>query len=182
MPSALLTILAAVVIAQRLAELRLARHNAHWARSQGAVEHGASHYPAFVMLHTGWLAGWIVEGWLRGPSVSAAWPAWLSLFAAAEALRYWAIASLGRRWNTRIFVLPGQPIVRRGPYQFVRHPNYVAVATELIAVPLIFDAWITALVASVVNAILLLAIRIPAEERALGTRAPSQSQFQQRRQ
>ena len=167
MPSNLIAVLAAAVIVQRLAELRLANRNAQWARSQGAVEHGAAHYPAFVVLHTAWLAGWIVEGWLRGPTLSAVWPVWLSLFAAAEALRYWAIASLGRRWNTRIFVLPGQPLVHRGPYRFVRHPNYIAVATELIAVPLIFDAWMTALVASIVNAVLLLAIRIPAEERAL---------------
>lgn len=166
-PTVVLALLAAAVIVQRLAELRLARRNEQWARSRGAVEYGAGHYPAFFLLHAGWLAGWISEASLGGPVIAAEWPAWLALFAGAEALRYWAIASLGRRWNTRILVLPGEPPVRRGPYRYVRHPNYIAVAVELAAVPLLFDAWITALVAGVLNAVLLLAIRIPAEEQAL---------------
>jgi methyltransferase len=166
-PAVALTLLAAAVIAQRLLELRLARHNERWARSRGAIEHGAGHYPAFFVLHTGWLAGWLCEAWLRGPVVAAGWPGWLALFAGAEALRYWALASLGRRWNTRILVLPGEPPLRRGPYRYLGHPNYIAVAVELAAVPLIFNAWVTALVVGALNAALLLAVRIPAEERAL---------------
>jgi methyltransferase len=166
-PHVALALAAAAVVVQRAAELRLARRNERWARSRGALEHGAAHYPAFFVLHAGWFAGWLLEAGLRGPAVAAGWPVWLSLLAAAEALRYWAIASLGQRWNTRILVLPGEPPVRRGPYRYLRHPNYLAVAVELAVVPLLFDAWITALAASLLNAALLVGVRIPAEERAL---------------
>jgi len=166
-PHVALALAAGAIAVQRVAELRLARRNERWARSRGAVEHGAAHYPAFFVLHTGWLAGWLLEAGLRGAAVAAAWPVWLSLLAAAEALRYWAIATLGQRWNTRVLVLPGEPPVRRGPYRYLRHPNYLAVAVELAAVPLLFDAWITALTASLLNAALLVGVRIPAEERAL---------------
>jgi methyltransferase len=162
---------AAVIVVQRVAELRLARRNERWARSRGAVEHGAAHYPAFFVLHTGWLVGWMSEGWLRGPALDPAWPLWLLLFACAEGLRYWAIASLGKRWNTRILVLPGEPLVGRGPYRYARHPNYIAVALELASVPLMFGAWITAAVASVLNVVLLAGVRIPAEDRALRERS-----------
>jgi methyltransferase len=170
-PAAALTLLALAVLVQRLLELRLARHNEQWARSRGAVEYGARHYPAFFVLHAGWLAAWLSEASIRGPVLAGGWPAWLALFVGAEMLRYWAIGSLGPRWNTRILVLPGEPPVRRGPYRYLRHPNYLAVAVELAAVPLIFDAWVTALVAGILNAALLLAVRIPAEERALDSAA-----------
>ena len=161
-----------IVVVQRLAELLLARRNGAWARARGAREHGAGHYPALVVLHAGWLAGWVIEASGKGPVLSDAWPVWAALFAAAEALRYWAIATLGRRWNTRIFVVPGEAPIRGGPYRFLSHPNYVAVAIELAAVPLLFDAWITAAVASAANAALLLGVRIPAEERALAATSP----------
>lgn len=158
--------LAALIAAQRLAELALAAANRRWLLERGAVEHGAGHYPLFVVLHAAWLAGWLAEGLARdapGPG----WPLWAGLFLAAQGLRYWCVASLGRRWNTRILVLPGAPPVRSGPYRFLRHPNYLAVAVELACVPLIFGAWLTALAASLLNAWLLLAVRIPAEEAAL---------------
>jgi methyltransferase len=89
------------------------------------------------------------------------------VFAAAQLLRYWAITTLGPRWNTRILIIPGLAPVRHGPYRYLRHPNYVAVALELLAIPLIFNAWLTALIATLLNAALLLLIRIPAEEKAL---------------
>jgi len=95
------------------------------------------------------------------------WWLWLAGFVLAEALRYWAIATLGQRWNTRILVIDGLPAIRSGPYRFVAHPNYLAVALELVCIPMIFDAWITAAIASVLNAALLLGIRIPAEQRAV---------------
>ena len=171
-PGTALTALGAAVVAQRIGELALARRNEAWARAAGAVEHGRGHYWAFFPLHTAWLLGWWVEAGWRGPHlVRLAWPLVLALLF-ATALRVWAIASLGRRWNTRILVLPGRPPVVRGPYRFLRHPNYVAVALELAAYPLLFGAWITAAAASALNAALLLGVRIPAEDRALG-RGPS---------
>jgi len=171
LPDVVLWIVAAAIVTQRLAELRLARRNEAWARARGAVEHGARHYPAFVVLHAAWLAGWIGEAWVRGPYLVRGWPMWLTLLGLAEMIRYWAIASLGRRWNTRVLVLPGEPPVTRGPYRFLRHPNYVAVVLELAAVPLMFGAWITAVAASVANAILLAGVRIPVEQRALDAAA-----------
>jgi len=166
-----LALMVAVIVTQRITELRRARANERWARSQGAVEVGAAHYPAFFVLHTAWLLGWIIEALLRGSGLTRAWPIWFLVFLGAEGLRYWAMSSLGRRWNTRILVLPGAPLVTRGPYRVLRHPNYVAVALELASVPLMFGAWVTALASSLLNAALLLAVRIPAEERALGLSA-----------
>ena len=157
----------AAVAAQRLAELVLAARNRCWLLVRGAREHGAGHYPLFIILHVCWLTGWLAEGLARGGGPGAAWPLWLGLFLAAQSLRYWCIVTLGRRWNTRILVLPGAPPVRRGPYRFLRHPNYLAVSAELLCGPLIFGAWGTALAAGAANAWLLLAVRIPAEEDAL---------------
>lgn len=158
--------MAGLIVAQRLVELRLAERNRTWALAKGAREFGAEHYPLFFLLHTGWLLGWLAEALVQGPRLSPVWYVWLSLFAAAQGLRYWVIATLGRLWNTRILVIPGVDRVRRGPYRFLSHPNYMAVAVELASVPLIFRAWRTALVATLLNAALLLGLRIPAEERA----------------
>lgn len=165
--SLLLGILLTVVIVQRLTELRLAKRNEAWAREQGAVEFGAGHYPLFFVLHTGWLLAWPAEAWARGPELSAGWMVGLAAFVTAEALRYWAIGTLGQRWNTRILVLPGLAPIRRGPYRVLPHPNYLAVIIELAALPLIFGAWVTAAVVGVANLIVLFGIRIPAESRAL---------------
>ncbi len=156
-----------VVAVQRVSELRLARRNEAWARAQGAREHGASHYPAFFLLHGAWLLLWPLEAWRGGPTLAGGWWLWLLLFAAAEALRYWAIGTLGSRWNTRILVIPGLSPISRGPYRWLRHPNYVAVVIELAALPLVFGAWRTALVVGAANLALLLGVRIPAEMRAL---------------
>lgn len=159
--------LAGLIGLQRLLELRLATRNRAWALAQGAKEFGAAHYPLFFGLHTGWMVGWVVETLWRGAALNSLWYVWLAIFVAAQGLRYWAIASLGRFWNTRILVIPGRQPVRRGPYKYMPHPNYVAVALELASVPLIFGAWLTALVASLLNAALLLGVRIPAEKKAL---------------
>jgi methyltransferase len=155
-----------LVAVQRVLELRLARRNETWARERGAVEHGASHYPLFFLLHGGWLVGLVVEALARD-ELSPLWPLWLGAFVLAQALRYWAIASLGRRWNTRVLVLPDAPLVRAGPYRWLRHPNYVAVVIELAALPLCFGALWTAAIAGVLNLALLLGVRIPCENRAL---------------
>lgn len=155
-----------VVAVQRVLELRLARRNEAWARERGAVEHGAGHYPLFFVLHTGWLVGWVVEAWLRGEP-SPWWPLWAGAFVLAQGLRYWAIGSLGPRWNTRVLVLPEAPLVRTGPYRWLRHPNYVAVVIELAAVPLAFGAVWTAAIVGALNLALLLGVRMPCENAAL---------------
>lgn len=164
----LLVALVVVVVLQRGVELWIARRNERWARSLGAVEFGAAHYRWFFVLHPGWLVGTVVEALWRGPETVASWPVWLGSFLAAGVLRYAAIHALGRRWNTRILVLPQTEPIRRGPYRFLDHPNYVAVAIELLSLPMMFGAWVTALVASLFNAVLLLGFRIPCEEAALG--------------
>lgn len=156
----------AFVALQRLLELRLAQANLCWALSQGGREYGQAHYPLFFLLHIGWMLGWLLEGLIRNQP-SPIWWLWLTVFVLAQGLRYWAIRSLGRYWNTRIIIVPGASRVASGPYRYLRHPNYLAVALELLSLPLVFNAWLTALVASLLNAYLLLFIRIPAEEQAL---------------
>lgn len=158
---------AAILMVQRLAELALARRNRQWVVALGAKEYGARHYPLFFLLHGAWMAGWIIEALTGMPELSSWWPVWLLLFGAAQSLRYWCIYSLGYYWNTRILVVPGATAVRRGPYRYLPHPNYLAVALELAAVPMLFGCWITAVAATIANGLLLVTVRIPQEEAAL---------------
>lgn len=163
----LYVVLVAVVVVARLVELGVARRHLVWARRHGGVERGAAHYPVMVALHAGLLAGCLVEVLVfRTPYVPALAMSMLVLLVAAHALRWWCIRSLGMQWNTRVVVVPGLPLVQRGPYRFLRHPNYVAVVAEGIALPLVHGAWVTALVFTVCNAALL-TVRIQVEERAL---------------
>lgn len=155
-----------IVVIQRLLELALAYRNLNWALERGAGEYGREHYPYFFLLHGLWLLGILFEGGTR-QSLSPLWPVWLVLFLAAQYLRYWTIHTLGPFWNTRILVIPGAPPIETGPFRYLRHPNYVAVALELLSLPLIFNAWVTALLATVFNAVLLLGVRIPLEEQLL---------------
>lgn len=153
---------------ERLFELWLSKRNAERAFAKGAVEAGQGHFGAMKLLHTLFLFACLGEVW----GLDRAFPGalgWAALAAAvaSQGLRYWAITTLGDRWNTRIIVLPEVPPVTGGPYRFVRHPNYVAVILELAAVPLIHGAWLTAAVFSVANAVLL-RVRIRAEEAAMG--------------
>jgi methyltransferase len=161
-----LTLAVALVALQRLLELGLSRHNESRLHSRGAVERGAGHYKPMVALHALWLLSTFVEGALRGPEFPAYWPVPLAAFLLVQPLRYWAILSLGENWNTRILVVPGAKPVRRGPYRYLKHPNYVVVVVEILTFPLIFGAWITALVFSALNAALL-SVRIREEDRAL---------------
>ena len=163
---ALLVTAVALVGLQRLVELLLSRRHERLLRARGAVERGRGHYPLIVALHALWLLSTLVEGLLRGPDPPAYWPLPLALFLLVQPLRYWAIFSLGEYWNTRILVVPGTMPIRRGPYRYLKHPNYVVVATELFTFPLIFGAWITAFVFSIFNAALLY-VRIKRENRAL---------------
>lgn len=152
---------------ERSAELVISRRNLASSRAQGGTEFGAAHYPAMVALHTGLLAGCLVEAiGLRRPFISAlGWPM-LAVVLAAQALRWWCIGTLGSQWNTRVVVVPGATRVGTGPYRFVSHPNYVAVVAEGAALPLVRTAWVSALVFSVLNAILL-RTRIKVENAAL---------------
>ena len=161
-----LAVVVTAVAVQRVVELRLAKRNEAWARERGAVEHGAGHYPLFFVLHSAWLVGFVVEALWRD-ALPSTWPAFAAAILVAQVLRYWAIASLGKRWNTRVLVLPEAPLVERGPYRLLRHPNYVAVVIELAAVPLLFGAAWTAAIIGVLNLVLLLGVRIPCENRAL---------------
>jgi methyltransferase len=162
----LLHALIPLVVIQRVAELVIARRNARRVLARGAVEVGTNHYAAIVALHALWFVGMIVEIVLLSRAVNPFWPALLVIFLLAQALRYWAIAALGERWNTRILVLPGGQAVRVGPYKFLKHPNYVAVVIEVLVLPVMLGAYITAVTTSIVN-LFLLRIRIKAEEEAL---------------
>lgn len=155
-----------LVAVQRLFELVLARGNERRARARGAVEWGKDHYPFIIALHALWLVSTLVEGLLRGPDLPGFWPIPLALFLLVQPLRYWAIFSLAERWNTRILVVPGAKPLRRGPYKYLNHPNYVVVVVEILAFPLIFGAWVTALVFTPLNAAIL-SVRIREENRAL---------------
>lgn len=163
----LFTLLVAAVALERVAELVVSNRNAAWSLARGGVETGRGHYPVMVVLHTALLAGALVEVWVRRPD-PVPWLAFtmLALVLASQALRWWCIVTLGRRWNTRVIVVPGMPLVTGGPYRFFSHPNYVAVVVEGLALPLVHSAWITAVVFTLCNAALL-ALRIRIENQAL---------------
>jgi methyltransferase len=159
-----------LVALERTFELALSRRNAAWAFSQGGVEHGREHFLAMKLLHAGFFAACALEVVLLGRPVLL----WLgapmiALALAAQALRYWAVASLGKRWNVRVITIPAMPLSTAGPYRFMRHPNYLAVVLEGIAIPLIHTAYLTAFGFTLLNG-LMLRTRIRCEERALGLR------------
>lgn len=151
-----------LVALQRLAELVLARRNAKQLLAAGGIEAGAGHYPLFVALHGGWLAALL---FLVPPETPANWGL-LGLYGLLQAGRLWTIASLGPRWTTRVIVLPETPLVTRGPYRFLRHPNYLVVALEIPVLPFAFGAWQIALGFGLAN-LALLGHRIRVEQRAL---------------
>lgn len=154
--------LVAFVVLQRLGELALARRNtARLLREEGAYEAGAGHYPAMVALHAGWLTA---VAWAAWQADAVVW-GWAALFLGLQAGRIWVLISLGRYWTTRILVVPDAPLIRRGPYRWVRHPNYVVVAGEIAALPLALGAWEIAAAFTVLNA-LMLSVRIRAEAAA----------------
>lgn len=167
------TVLILAVGLERLAELVVSKRNAAWSFARGGVESGQRHYLVMVVLHTGFLVGILVEVWLRRPEfVPALGWTMLALVVAAQALRWWCIATLGRQWNTRVIIVPGMERVTGGPYRFLSHPNYVAVVIEGFALPLVHSAWITAIVFTLCNAVLL-ATRIRVENRALASMTAS---------
>jgi methyltransferase len=161
------TLLILLVGVERLAELVVARRNMRWSLARGGVVSGRGHYPWMVALHTGLLLGCLLEvGLADRPFVPAlGWPM-LALVVAAQGLRWWCVATLGPRWNTQVIVVPGVPLVTGGPYRWLRHPNYVAVAVEGAALPLVHTAWLTAVTFTLLNAALMV-VRIRCENAAL---------------
>lgn len=156
------------VALERVAELVVSKRNAKWSFAQGAREFGRGHYVVMVGVHTALLIGCVVEPWaLHRPFIP--WLGWpmVVVVALCQGLRWWCIKSLGKRWNTRVIVLPHAQLVKRGPYRFLHHPNYVAVVVEGAALPLVHTAWITALAFTVANAALL-AVRLRVENSVLG--------------
>ena len=149
------------VTVERLAELFLARRNTARLLGRGAVEFAPRHYPLIVVLHAVWLGGLWLLAWDR----PIQW-LWLALFAALQVLRVWVLATLGERWTTRIIILPGASLVKRGPYRILKHPNYAVVIGEIAVLPLVFGLPWYALAFSILNGIVLF-IRIGAESSAL---------------
>ncbi|MFF4617687.1 isoprenylcysteine carboxyl methyltransferase family protein [Nonomuraea jabiensis] len=160
-------VLIGLVVLERLAELAVARRNLAWARSRGGVEYGRRHYPWIVVAHVALLGAAPAEVWLLGrPFVPALGWLMLAVVVLAQGLRWWCVGTLGRQWNTRVVVVPGMPLVHRGPYRWLRHPNYVAVVAEGLALPLVHSAWLTALAFAAANAVLL-TVRVRVEDAAL---------------
>jgi methyltransferase len=166
-------VLVLLVGLERVAELVVSLRNAKWSFAKGGVETGKGHYPFMVLLHTGLLAGCLVEAIVADrPFIPALGWTMLAVVLLAQGLRWWCITVLGPQWNTRVIVVPELSLVASGPYRWFRHPNYVAVVAEGVALPLVHDAWITAVVFTLLN-VPLLTVRIRAEEAALATAAPT---------
>lgn len=161
----IVTIVVLLVALQRLLELAYAERNTQRLKAAGAVEIGRGHYPFFILLHGSWLIALLVTVPGDAP---VSWPL-LALFVLLQLTRVWVVGTLGRYWTTRIITLPGAPLVTKGPYRFVRHPNYLVVIGEIAVLPLAFGAWQLALIYSLLN-LALLAWRIRAENAALAQR------------
>lgn len=160
------------VIAERLLELVIARRNTARLMARGAVEVGASHYPVMLALHISWLVS--IVAWVKftDPAVSTVL---VVPYLFVQVLRIWVMVSLGQYWTTRIISVPDAPLVKTGPYRFLRHPNYVVVTLEVALLPLVFGAWHIALVFTVLNT-LMLRTRIAAENGALNARGASSAE------
>ena len=157
-----------VIGVERLIELVVSRRNAAWSIAHGGKEFGQGHYPVMVAMHTALLVSAVLEVWLlHRPFLP--WLGWpmVGVVAASTVIRWWCVAVLGKHWNPRLIVIPGAPLVRTGPYRWLHHPNYPAVAAEVAALPLVHSAWLTAIVFSIANA-LVLRVRIHSENIALG--------------
>jgi len=158
----------ALIGVERLVELAFARRNAAWSFARGGREFGQGHYPVMVGMHVALLLSCLAEvAFLHRPFVPALGATMVAVVAASTAVRWWCVSVLGKHWNPRLIIVPGASLVRRGPYRWVHHPNYTAVVAEVAALPLVHSAWLTAIVFSIANA-LVLRVRIGAENVALG--------------
>lgn len=167
------TFLIILVAIERIIELIISKRNLRWSFAQGGIEFGRSHYKYMVAIHVFLLGGAVAEVWFYRPILSHTFSGAMLLLAfASQVLRWWCISSLGKRWNTLVVIIPGQPLVNRGPYRFLKHPNYVAVVVEGFALPMVGFAWRTAVIFTLLNALVLTA-RIRCENAALATLPPS---------
>jgi len=169
--AALFTYLATLAVQRALELVISARHQRQLA-ARGAREFGRNHFPLIVAAHALYPLALAYEVLALDARPPHAWPAWFAIWLAAQALKLWAILTLGPFWNVRVWVLPGAAPVRRGPYRCIPHPNYLAIAIELVAAPMMFGAWRTAFLMTALNAVLM-AIRIPVEQRALHSATPT---------
>ena len=151
---------------QRLIELRLAKKNESLVREEGGVEYDADGYKHIVYMHVLFFISLLAEYFLLDRGFNKFSALFFIIFLLTQILRYWAITSLGKYWNTKIIVVPNAELVKSGPYKYIRHPNYIAVITEIAVIPLIFSCYITCIIFSAINIILLLR-RIKIEEKAL---------------
>lgn len=163
------TVLLILVAIERIIELIVSKRNLRWSFAQGGIEFGRSHYKYMVVIHVGLLLGSLIEVWMVRPKLNPtlSWTMF-SLAIGSQALRWWCIRTLGRRWNTLVVIIPGMPAIQNGPYRWLKHPNYVAVVIEGFALPMVGFAWRTALIFSFLNAFVLTA-RLKSENAALAT-------------
>ncbi|MEK4486797.1 isoprenylcysteine carboxylmethyltransferase family protein [Psychrobacillus sp. FSL H8-0484] len=159
-------IIISLVITQRLIEVFVAKRNEKRMLTQGAYEVGASHYPYMIALHVSFFVCLIAEVLIFNRGISPLFPLFFLIFLFVQALRIWCLTSLGQFWNTKIIILPGANVVTKGPYLFIRHPNYVVVCIEIALLPLMFQAYLTAISFTLLN-LAMLSVRIPLEEKAL---------------
>jgi len=162
----LIIMIISIVCLQRLVELVVAKRNEKWMLNQGAFEVGASHYPYMIAMHVSFFLVLIIEVSFFDRGLSPWWQPLTFLFLLTQAARLWCLLSLGRFWNTKIIVLPDAEVIHKGPYKLIRHPNYFIVTLEILLLPLLFQAYFTAILFSLLN-VAILSIRIPLEERAL---------------
>jgi len=158
------------LILQRLSELYIARSNEKWLLGQGAIQYGQKHYPFIVAMHTLFIVSLIVEYLLRG-GAQISW-VFLAIFIAILLFKFWALSSLGKYWNTKIYRVPGVYPVKKGPYKFLRHPNYMEVVCEIAIIPLVFHLYYTAVIFTILNAIML-TVRITVENKVWGVESGS---------
>ncbi len=161
-----------ILIIQRLSELILAKRNEKHVRSLGAREYDAEGYKVIVLMHIGFFVSLIAEYILLGRTLNPYWLPLIILFLLTQLLRYWAISALGYYWNTKILVTPGSSAITRGPYKYLKHPNYIAVVVEIAVIPLIFSCYITAVIFTILN-LIVLKRRIKIEEKALSILNPN---------
>lgn len=163
------TLLIALVAVERIVELVVSKRNLLWSKEHGGIEFSFGHYPFMVFLHTSLLVGSLAEIYISKPKYipALAWSMFVLAFA-SQLLRWWCVTTLGKRWNTRIVLIPNLPRITSGPYKYLNHPNYVAVVIEGIVLPMVGFSWITATIFTVLNAPLLF-VRIRAENLALAT-------------
>ena len=168
-----------LIVLQRSIELWIAKRNEHQMKIQGALEYGTEHYPWMLLLHTGFFTMLILEVVTLNRELSALWLLLAILFLIAQIGRIWVIYTLGSHWNTKIIVLPNSEVIVKGPYKYIRHPNYVIVATEILVISLLFNAFFTCVIFTLLN-VWMMKVRIPIEERAMKENTEYASVFQKK--